>query len=200
MPSQLLQSLQNLLNNQNNKINLLTKEYRDAVISEPQNKSFENLFLILSISLTIILSTITYINYNLSLETNQNYNLFKDEVANFPNTTIDTTEIIQNIDNLKKFQELNSSKSTTSEFFFFLSKINSFLASEQLVQINYIKNNNKFDYELVINSSKNLLEQELNSFFRENLTPNQVEKINEVTINPEQNLKQYIFKGTYELR
>jgi hypothetical protein len=191
--------IQNLLSNQSKKINLITEEYDKINISEDQNRSFENIFLVTSIIFTTLLSFLTYYNYQKNTELTGKYSQFITKISGFENSSISNTELQNRISELENYENLNRSKLKISEFFIFLSKIVDFSKDDQFVDISYTLNNKKIDYVLIINSSKPNLNQDFNTFFQENLTPNKVEKIREVNI-PNSTLKQYEFKGTYEIR
>jgi len=191
--------LQNLLSNQSKKINLISEEYNNITVTEEQNKSFENIFLTTSIILTILLSFLTYYNYQKNSELTGKYSQFINKVTAIQNSSISSTELSTRIDILKKYKETVSTKVKVSEFFAFLTNIFTFLKDDQIVELNYNLNNKVIEYNLIVNSSKINLNQDINTFFQENLTPNKVKKIREVEI-PGSNLKQYEFKGTYELR
>jgi hypothetical protein len=191
--------IQNLLSNQSKKINLITEEYDKINISEDQNRSFENIFLITSIIFTTLLSALTYYNYQKNTELTGKYSQLVTKISGFENSSISNTELENRISELENYKSLNNSKLKISEFFIFLSKIIEFSKGDQIVDINYTLSNKKIDYVLIINSSKLNLNQDINTFFQENLTPNKVEKVREVNI-PNSTLKQYEFKGTYETR
>lgn len=199
MPNLPLQNLQNLLSNQSKKINLISEEYNNINISEEQNKSFEDIFLVTSIILTVLLSFLTYYNYQKNSELTGKYSQFTNNILGLESSKISQTELQSRISDLEKFKESSANKIRVSEFFAFLTRVFTFLREDQIVYFTYNLNNKKIDYTLIVNSSRVNLNQDLNTFFQENLTPNKVEKIREINI-PTSNLKQYEFKGTYEIR
>lgn len=169
MPNLPLQNLQNLLSNQSKKINLISEEYNKITVTEEQNKSFEDIFLVTSIILTLLLSFLTYYNYQKNSELTGKYNQFVNSVSGKESANISTTELQSRISDLEKYKEASINKVRISEFFTFLTKIFTFLREEQVVNVSYISNNKKFDYTIVVNSAKINLSQDLNTFFSRKL-------------------------------
>ena len=199
MPNLPLQNLQNLLSNQSKKINLITEEYSKITVTEDQNKSFENIFLVTSIILTLLLSFLTYYNFQKNSELTGKYSQFVNNISGIESLEISQSELKSRVSDLEKYKASATSRVKVNEFFVFLTKIFTFLRDERIIEINYNLSNKKIEYNLVVNSSKINLNQDLNTFFQENLTPNKVEKVREINI-PQTTLKQYEFKGTYEIR
>jgi hypothetical protein len=199
MPNLPLQNLQNLLSNQSKKINLITEEYSKITVTEDQNKSFENIFLVTSIILTLLLSFLTYYNFQKNSELTGKYSQFVNNISGIESLEISQSELKSRVSDLEKYKASAISRVKVNEFFVFLTKIFTFLRDERIIEINYNLSNKKIEYNLVVNSSKINLNQDLNTFFQENLTPNKVEKVREINI-PQTTLKQYEFKGTYEIR
>jgi hypothetical protein len=199
MPNLLLQNLQNLLNNQNKKINLLSKEYENFQVTEEQNKSFENIFLITSIVLTTILSLLTYFNYQTNLDISVRYEIFKNNLELSENIGISKSELQARISSLEKYRNASQDKIKQADFFSFLNQITNFLNQDEIVDLTYKQTGKKIEYALSVNSSRINLIQDLNTYFQENLKPFSIEKTAEIAL-PNSNKKQYQFKGIYEIR
>jgi hypothetical protein len=199
MPNLLLQNLQNLLNNQNKKINLLSKEYENFQVTEEQNKSFENIFLTTSIVLTTILSLLTYFNYQTNLDISVRYEIFKNNLELSENIGISKSELQARISSLEKYRNASQDKIKQADFFSFLNQITNFLNQDEIVDLTYKQTGKKIEYALSVNSSRINLIQDLNTYFQENLKPFSIEKTAEIAL-PNSNNKQYQFKGIYEIR
>jgi hypothetical protein len=199
MPNLLLQNLQNLLNNQNKKINLLSKEYENFQVTEEQNKSFENIFLTTSIVLTTILSLLTYFNYQTNLDISVRYEIFKNNLELSENIGISKSELQTRVSSLEKYRNASQDKIKQADFFSFLNQITNFLNQDEIVDLTYKQTGKKIEYALSVNSSRINLIQDLNTYFQENLKPFSIEKTAEIAL-PNSNNKQYQFKGIYEIR
>lgn len=199
MSNQLLQNLQNLLKNKSNKINLITEEFSKSEISADQSNSFENIFLTTAVIFSTILALLTYFNYQKNLEISEKYKNLESIISSTKNAEVPPEEIKSRIQDLEKYKSINQSKVRVGEFYLFLNQIISLLKDERIIDLKFTKTENVFTYTIVLNSEKNLIEQELNSFFQTNLYPNQIEKVREQNL-PNTNLKQFEFKGNYEIR
>ena len=192
-------NLQNLLNNQRNKINLISEEFKKIEITEEQSNSFDNIFLISSIIFSILILFLTYFNYQKNIEVFLKYNNLANNLLTVQNTDYTQEDLEQRIQVLSKYNEVNSKKIKVAEFYFFLALIRSYLSEDQLVKINFNQNEKRFDYEIIVNINRNLLEQDINSYLQNNLISNKVTKSGEINLN-QNNLRQFVFKGTYELK
>jgi len=198
MQNQLPQSLQNLLNNQSKKINLITDEIKNFEVSDQESNNFENIFTILTVFLIGILAFLTYFNMqkNTSL-IEKNYQLKKIVLQTL--TIQDSPEEIQSkIDTLTKLKNLKNSLTKNSSFFDFLALLSKNIQNDTLISLNYEKKDNSYQYEIIVNSNDTNFENNFLRFFKEKYPSQKIEKATEIQI-PNTNTKQYNFKGTYEL-
>jgi len=199
MPNLPLQSLQNLINNKTNRLNLISEEFQKINVTDEQSKGFENIFLVTSLIFSIILGSLTYINFQKNKDLEFKYNSFKNNLAAMENYQFTSEELKTRIEGLNKYIQKSNEKRKISSFFEFITEISKFLKDEQIVQLNYNINNLTVSYQLYVNSSKSNLDQDLNSFLQKNLLNEKV-KLESQTNIPNSKLIQYEFKGTYELR
>jgi hypothetical protein len=199
MPNQLLQKLQNLLSNQSNTINLISSEFDSIEITEEQNQKFENIFLVLSISLVTILGLLTYYNYQNNYELAQKDSTLIELISESRKISLTKEELNNRISKLELYKKINSEKIRVAEYFDFVAKITDFLKDDNIVNFKYSQKGKVISYEFVVNTTRNSLEQDLNSFLKTTFTNKEVTKINQITIE-NSNLTQYKFAGIYELK
>lgn len=193
MPNQLLQRLQSQLNNQN-PLNLINPESFKFEVSDEHDKSFENIFLLSSIALITLLASLTYINYNKSLEIKD---LNESILLETNLTRIDKNELETRISKLSTIKNLKETITPIQDFFNFLKEVIK-VENTQFLSINYKLLGKSIEFEIVLNTSNPVIEKELLEIITTNQFSTQLTKQSETTVEGT-NLKQYFMKGSYEL-
>lgn len=195
MLNQLLQNLRNHLN-KSKQVNLITPDNSFFEVTPEHDKSYENILLLSSFTLVLALGSLTYLNYLKNVEidaTNQrvkNLNLAS-------NVEINTEEINNKIQNLTSLKEIKDNRLVFQNFFYYLAEISK-ISETRFVNVSYFIDNKKVSYELTLNTRNQNFETELNEVIKKTFIKESPVKEQEINVE-EPDLKQYKYKGLYEL-
>lgn len=197
MPSLLPPNLLNPQNNPNPKINLIPSNLPTLEVSTEEDKKFEITFIGLGVFLGIILGILTYANIQKSEELKLKFEEFNNRLGFYISESQNKDYYLSRISKLEEYKKTNSEKNRISDFFNFTANLYSFLANEEVVSYKYTQTGNNFDYEIIVNTTKENLDQETINFLK-NYNSNKSFQQNYKEIVEGTNLIQYKFSGTYE--